>query len=199
MHLIVVYSPLRGINSIHLGRCLGLTLSDRSFKWLRSWISIGALFALALYLWKHEPSPALPPVFPPNLAPYANADFRLGTADAIKDILGLTIGLAFGLSAIVGFVIRDGFGTRRSIMLVNLSIFCGFAYFICRVFVFGYDCYAAIAVQLDGGFVLLRNLQQLVNLQIRSLALASAFAFALLFTNYVWIEDPHSRGTTGGT
>ena len=163
-------------------------MSDQTFQWLRGWISIGGLFALAIYLWNHQPTPALPPVLPPNA--YANPDFRLATADAIKDILGLTIGLAFGLSAIVGFVLRDGFGVRRSTMLVNLSTFCVFAYFICRVFVYGYDCYAAIAVQTDRGFVLLGSLQHLVNIQIRSLALASVFAFALLFTNYVWLKDP---------
>jgi hypothetical protein len=157
-------------------------------------ICIGALIALMLYLWNHEPLPALPPLIPTNLGPYTNADFRLGTADAVRDILGLTIGLAFGVSAVVGFVIKDGFGAGRPIILVNLAIVCAFIYFVCRVFVFGYDCYAAVAVQLDRGFVFLGNLQQIVYHQIRSLAVASVLALALLFVNYTWIKDPESRG-----
>ena len=61
----------------------------------------------------------------------------------------------------------------------SLTLSSIFTYFIARVLIYSYDGYAALALQLDTGYFYLTILEQIAVKAARSLAIASALAFAV--------------------
>ncbi len=156
-------------------------MPNRAFEVVRVWMVIGTFAAIVLHLTTHEATTALPRDIPSSIEPYKYAEYTLASADAVKDVVGLVITIALGLTAVVGFAIRDGLGNSCVVRFLSLAGVCAFVFLITRIFVLGYDCYAAIATQLDRGFYFITRLEQIVLLQAESVVLAALIALLLFF------------------
>jgi hypothetical protein len=162
--------------------CIGASTGDIAARVLAG-LGIAIFLSLTLYfLATHEMVAALPSIVPDEQVGIAA---RVGAAQALRDTVNLLITISAGLSAVVGFSLRDGLGPSIWPKAINLILISGFAYFLTREFVFAYNIFGAIALQLDRGFLLISRLEEMIFFQANAVLFCAALTMALLIWNLI--------------
>lgn len=142
-------------------------------------IAIAGFIAIITFILVHEAPAALPQAIPPDIQRYEQLDAKIGATDSLKDIVNMFFGLSLALTAVVGFIIKEGLGSyciQRGINMVLISIY---GYFLVRVIVYAYDIYGMIAIQLEFGYLFSSRIQGLIVIQARSVLICTILAVSL--------------------
>jgi len=99
-------------------------------------------------------------------------------------MVAMLVTLAVGLTAILGFGIKDGFGQNHYMAAGSVILVSLFVYFLVRVMIYAYDTYATIAVQMKNGQLILTLLEESLVLQARSLIYAAILCVLILIFRF---------------
>lgn len=155
-------------------------LENRGRATLRLGIGLAAIGAVAtlVYIARFEPTAALPDPLE-ETSRFENMEARIGSAEALRDTIGYLATLAIALAAIVGFLIKDGFGKIPLQAAGNLVLLTIFSFFLARTFLLAFDGYNMIAIQLREGLLYVSLINDIIFIQAGSLVFATAIAALL--------------------
>lgn len=144
-------------------------------------IAIAIVVMLINFLVFHEKLPSLPEVLTEDIKAEAfkNMDSKIASADSLKALVDLYVTLSLGLTALVGFALKDGFGRRAIVEALETLLLSSFVYFLVRLYVYANETFGTIAIQIDSGHLFVSRLDRLFDALGLNLLLAAGFAMVV--------------------
>jgi hypothetical protein len=136
-------------------------------------LSIAVFLYLAWYVYQYSWAAVLPDVIPSGIKDQ-RIDAKVGVSSAIQETVGLLTTLLLAVTAFFAFSIGDKLDEWRDKMAVAI-VFCAvYSWPLTIGILSAYEIYRAIALQLDGGYLFLQPLSNLLARQTECLILCLA-------------------------